>query len=454
MSCRFAGCADLRAYWMRILSGEPAFSEYRGRDGGYYTELPPDDFRHVTNLRAGYLGDLWQIAQSSSEMNAAALQGTNPEICLLSELAEIALKNSGKTVSQRDRIGAVIGYAPEIDPSSVNWYQHGIAVDQTVELIRKCFPHRATAEFEALRNSLDSALPQYDSRNIHTLFHSTLASLLSEHLDICGPVYCVNTASVSSHLAIQSACDALLLGRADLMLAGAIQGLVTPQYLMPLSRMGLISRLDRPRPFGADADGMLLGEGGGVLVLKRYDDAVRDGNRIFAVIKGCGIASDGMKRKSGDSLPAAIKLAVSRSGISTSSVTFIEASGTGIPAQDKFEVKTLSSVFDTQADMHFPGTIALGSVKGLIGHCGAAAGMAGVIKAALSLYHRLIPPAQEARTPSPQLKLQSTPFFLNLSSRPWVHNDAGEPRRAGVTSMSAGGFAGHLILEQSRSSNG
>lgn len=454
MSCRFAGCADLRAYWMRILSGDPAFSNYRGLDADHFLDLPQDDFCHISTLRAAYLNDLWQINQSSSSINAAALQGTNPEISLISELADIAMKSAGKTTSQRERIGAVIGYAPEIDPSSANWYQYGIGLDQTVDLIRKCFPHGATAEFEALRNSLSSTLPQYDSRNIHTLFHSTLATILSEHLDICGPVYCVNAASVSSLLAIQSACDALLLGRADVMLAGAIQGLVTPQLLMPLSRMGLLSKLDYPRPFGAEADGMLLGEGGGILVLKRYDDAIRDGNRIYAVIKGCGIAAEGVKRKSGDSLPTAMKLAISQSGIDKSSITLIEASGSAIPLQDKLEVKAMTSVFDPQSDAYFPGTIALGSVKGLVGNCGAAAGIAGVIKASLALYHRLIPPAQEAKTPSPQLKLSSTPFYLNMSARPWVHNDAGEPRRAGVTALSAGGFAGHLILEQPRRSNG
>lgn len=450
MSCRFAGCRDLKAYWLRILTGESAFSGYPNRSAERYLLEPTSSFRNITTLEGGYLQDLWQVRTTSLSLPQGALPGTNPEYPLASELAMQAIKDAGATAAAiaRDRIGVVVGYSPAMDPATIGWCQHGIVVDQTMELIRRCFPHATPEQFDEFRVRLIASLPEYDSRNIASLFHQTLASTIADRCDISGPAFCVDRGSISSQVAIVSACDALTFGRADLFLAGAIQGLVTPPLLMPYSRMGVLSKTGSVRPFGQMADGTLLGEGGGFVVLKRLSDAIRAGDRIYAIVKSCGISSDGNAHRVEGGLATAIRHAWAKDVSEFETLDMVEANGTGIATLDRAEYKTLSTFLGSPTALPLD-TIAIGSVKALIGHCEAASGIAGTIKAALALRHRIIPPAQEAQHPASDLKFPESPFYLNPRPRPWVHNDAGAPRRAAINSLSINGGAAHLVLEQS-----
>lgn len=451
MACRFAGCPDLRSFWVRILSGAPAFSDYPDPEATRYLNAPEGEFASVTTLRGGYLRELWQASASSLSLPATALAGTNPEFSLVADLVGTALRNAGEKARNvpRDRVGIVLGYAPHMDPAAVNWCQLGLVVDQTIDLARRSFPHGSTEEFESLRKSLLASLPQYDSRNIHALFCHSIATLTARRYDFSGPSYCINDGESSGLIAAQAACDELRSGRVDMAITGAVQGLVTPQFMMPFSRMGALSSSEVPHPFGRGADGTLLGEGGAILVLRRLDDAVRDGDRVFALIRAVGSASDGPQAKPGESLAAAARNACDQSGIPFRTLTLIEGHGSGVPAEDRMEVKMLASLYDefTPSDV---GTVALGSAKALIGDCCTASGMAGFVKTAMSLHRRIVPPSQEAEHPSEQLHLGETPFFLNLSPRPWVHNNAGLPRRAGVSSLTLCGGSAFAILEQFR----
>ena len=449
MACRFAGSEDLKAYWLRILAGEPAISDYADRSAERYLQEPVSSFRNVSSLRAGYLNDLWQVRSADLGMPAAALPGTNPEYFLAADLAAKAVKDAGEGGASipRERIGVMVGYSPGIDPASVGWCQHGIVVDQTMELVRRCFPDGTPEEFDALRRSLVASLPEYDSRNTATLFHHSLARHVAERCMVAGPSFCIDGGEISSLVAIQAACDALRDDRVDLALAGGIHGLVTPSYMMPFSRLGLLSKSGGIHPFGKDADGTLPGEGGGFIVLKRYADAVKAGDRIYAIVKSCGIASNGDSRRIDGGIAEAVRSAWRKFPADLDTLDLLEANGCGIPAIDRAEIKTMSALFAANAAPQ-PESVALGSVKALIGHCGAASGMAGTIKAALALYHRILPPGQEAGNVADSLKLNETPFYLNSRPRPWIHNDAGAARRAGVTTLAVGGAAAHLVLEQ------
>ena len=453
MSCRFAGCANLRAYWLRILAGEPAFTDSPDPDARRFLARDSSQFGYVPTVRGGFLQELWQASPSALDLPAGSLQAANPEFALASDLVQQALKSAEKSTKSlpRDRIGLILGHCPQMDAASVNWVQHGIAVDQTVDLIRRCFPHGSTEQFEALRASLVAALPAYDSRNAHLLFSHAILPLLTEHYDISGPAFAINAGGTSSHEAVLAAVDALAARRADLVLAGGVQGVVSPQYLMPYAKLGLLSRSDVIHPFGQDADGTLLGEGGAILAFKRLADAVRDEDRIYAIVRAASVAAGGgTNTKNGPSLTAICRSACRLSGIAADSVKLVEGEGSALPAQDKDEVRALTGVY-ADGDRPGPGTVALGTVKGLIGHTGPAAGAAGLVKAALALYHRVIPPSQEAGRPNAQLKLGETPFYLNLAPRPWIHNDQGYPRRAAVTALTYDGYAACLILEQFRS---
>lgn len=451
ISCRFAGCVDLRDFWLRILSGKHAFSDNADPEAARFLSLDASSFGHVTTLRGGYLKDLWQINPSAIDIPPSSLSGVNPEYALTSDLVQQALKSTDYSIKSisRDRIGLILGYSPQLGAAEVNWCQHGIVIDQTLDIIRRCFPHGSTEQFESLRKSLLSALPQYDSRNIHTLFSQAMLGIIADHFDICGPSFLINAGTTSSHLSIQAGCDALLSRRADMVIAGGVQSVVSPQHLMPFSKLGLLSKSETTHPYGRDADGILLGEGAGIVILKRLEDAIRDEDRIYSIVRGVSAASSGSNIKNGNALVSSVKNACKQSGTPASSVKLIEGEGSAFPQQDKDEIKALASVYSGSGKLE-PGTVALGSVKGLIGHTGSASGIAGIIKTVLSLYHRIIPPSQEAERPTDLLKQIETPFYLNMAPRPWIHNDQGLPRRAAVTSMTYTGDAACVILEQFR----
>lgn len=437
MSCRFAGCPDLRAFWDRVVSGVGAISDCPSPNARRY--LDSTGFTCLPTVKGGFLRDLWQVSPNALDGLPANL--INPEYALASDLAVAAMRDAssdGKAKARRN-VGVVVGYSPNMDAATVNWCQHGLLVDQAVELVRQCFPAAPAADVEKLREKLDSSLPKYDFRSAYALLHHTMAAAIARRLGLTGTAFCVNDGAASGIAAIQAAADELLSNRADVMLAGAVQGPVTPQFLMPFSKMGVLSRSGSIHPFGRDADGTLFGEGGAFLVLKRAADAVRDGNRIYAVVKSTGSAGEADGRFD-TAIGTAVERACAPHGIQFKSFATIEANGSGIPAEDREEFETFSSLADG-AD-----AVAVGSVKSLVGHCAAAASIAGAVKAAASIFMRTIPPATDAGKPA--FHLADSPLYLNPSPRPWIHDDAGLPRRAGVLAHSFTGGVSFLVLEQ------
>jgi acyl transferase domain-containing protein len=283
-----------------------------------------------------------------------------------------------------------------------------------------------------------------------TIIPNLVAGRIANRFNLMGPNYIVDAACASSLVAIDHAVKDLLLDRCDMVLAGGAQGSLLVLELMLFCALDAMSRCPAPRPFDKDADGTVLGEGLGTLVLKRKRDAERDGDRIYCLIKGVGLASDGRARaimaprREGEAL--ALRRAYENAGADPMSVELIEAHGTGIPVGDVTEIQALASVFGPRRG-GVP-SCAVGSVKSMIGHCRPAAGVAGIIKAALSLYHRVLPPTLNCDVPNPNLELETTPFYINTDTRPWIHPDAGPPRRAGVSAMGFGGINSHCVLEE------
>ncbi len=452
MACRFAGCADLRAFWLRLLDGTPAVKDMTEASARRYRDPGTRAFDRVSTLRGGYLDGLWNIAPTPLGLNAAMLAGGNPEQVLALYLATQALKDAGYAdkALPRERTALFLGYSPYMDRATISWFQKGLAIDQTMDLIRRCFPHGSTDQFEEMRRNLLRELPAFDSRNLSGFLRHALARRIAARFDIQGPSGIVDAGCASALLGMGQALDELRTGRSDLVLCGGLQGRISPQWLMIFNRLKLLSGGERPHPFGRDSDGTLFGEGGGMLVLKRLEDARRDGDRIYALVKEVGAATDihgrELLNKSDESLARAMTRALKQAGVQAGSIALLEAHGSGILTQDRAELRAMCGCFGPRGPRG--AVVALGSVKALIGHCFAAAGTAGIIKASLSLYHRILPPAQEADRPNPQLKLAETPFYLNAVARPWVHNDAGQPRRAGVNAMTFGGVSAHVLMEQ------
>ncbi|MGH9267770.1 MAG: acyltransferase domain-containing protein, partial [Acidimicrobiales bacterium] len=242
--------------------------------------------------------------------------------------------------------------------------------------------------------------------------------------------------------------------RCDLALAGGVHTSTPAPILQIFCQLGALSRRGQLRPFDADADGTLLGEGLGFVVLKRAEDAERDGDRIYAVLRAIGVASDGRglgllaPRVEGEEL--ALRHAYEAAGIPPDGVGLLEAHGTGTPAGDAAEIEALSRVFGRRGEG--TGRCALGSVKSMISHLIPAAGIAGLIKVALALHHRVLPPTLHCDAPNPALRIEDTPFYINTQVRPWIHGGP-TPRRAGVNAFGFGGINAHAIVEEHQRQN-
>lgn len=273
-----------------------------------------------------------------------------------------------------------------------------------------------------------------------------LTTRVSYKLGLTGPSMNLQTACSTSLVAVHLACQSLIAGEADVALAGGVAVLV-PQVNGYLYEEGSISSADgHCRPFDADANGTVFGNGAGVVVLRRLEDALADNDRVIAVIKGTAINNDGAEKMS-YSAPSvegqarAIAQALQVGDVDPRTIGYIEAHGTGTSLGDPIEIAALTSAFGVgSVERPF---CAVGAVKAQVGHLGAAAGIAGLIKAALAVYHGEIPPMVNFRRPNPRIQFEGSPFYVPTEAIPW-HG----LRRAGVSSFGIGGTNAHAVLEQ------
>ncbi|WP_437590514.1 amino acid adenylation domain-containing protein [Sorangium sp. So ce1000] len=276
-----------------------------------------------------------------------------------------------------------------------------------------------------------------------------LTTRVAYKLGLRGPAVTVLAACSTSLVAVHMACQSLAAKDCDMVLAGGVV-VLPPTRLGHVHEEGSIASPDgHCRPFDADAHGTVAGSGVSVVVLKRLEDALNDGDHIHAVILGSAITNDGAA-KVGYAAPGlegqmqAILKAHAAAGVEPESIAFVEGHGTGTKLGDPIEVAALSRAFRKGTDK--VGFCALGSVKGNLGHLGAAAGATGLIKAALSLERELIPPTLHFRRPNPELQLESSPFFVNAAPLAWKRGE--RPRRAGVSAFGMGGTNAHVVLEE------
>lgn len=273
-----------------------------------------------------------------------------------------------------------------------------------------------------------------------------LATRVSYKLNLNGPSLSVQTACSSSLVAVHVACQSLIAGECDMALAGGVA--VSRQLGYRALQGGIYSADGHCRPFDASAGGTVGGNGVGIVVLKRLEDALADNDRIDAVIRGSAINNDGAIKVSYtapqvDRQADVIRDALLMADVSADSIAYVEAHGTGTPMGDPIEATALTQAFrgDTQRKAY----CALGSVKSNIGHLDAAAGVAGLIKTALALKHARLPASLHFDSPNPQIDFDNSPFRVNAQTRDWPTSD--QPRRAGVSSFGIGGTNAHVVLE-------
>lgn len=303
---------------------------------------------------------------------------------------------------------------------------------------------------EAICDRIAERYVPWDESSFPGLLGNVVAGRVANRLDLHGSNLTVDAACASSLAAVHTAVNLLLLGETDLAIAGGADANNDIFVYLCFSKTPALSRTEDCRPFSDGADGTMMGEGIGMVALKRLDDAERDGNRIYAVLRGIGSSSDGRSKSiyapRSDGQALALKRCYARADYRPETVGLVEAHGTGTRAGDLAEMEGLRAVFGgARGDGRH--TIALGSVKSQIGHTKAAAGAAGLLKVVMALHQKVLPPTIKVERPDPELKLEDSPFYLNTVARPWVHGGA-HPRRASVSAFGFGGTNYHVTLEE------
>lgn len=314
---------------------------------------------------------------------------------------------------------------------------------------RSMLPHFLGDAASDMLNRLDDRLPQWTEDSFAGILMNVAAGRIANRFNLGGTNFVVDAACASSLAAVSLAVKELEGHTSDMVIVGGADTIQSPFSYLCFSKTYALSRNGQCRTFDEKADGIVISEGIGILVLKRLADAERDGDHIYAVIKGVGGSSDG--RDKGLTAPRpegqvrALRRAYAKAGVSPATVGLIEAHGTGTVVGDRTELQSLSQVFEEAACA--PQSCAIGSVKSMIGHTKNTAGVAGLIKTALALHHKILPPTLGVDHPTPQVNLLDGPLYINTESRPWVRRE-GVPRRAGVSAFGFGGTNFHAVLEE------
>ena len=306
------------------------------------------------------------------------------------------------------------------------------------------------ADSEMLIKKFQDQYIHWEENSFPGSLGNVISGRIANRFDLGGINCVVDAACAGSLAAMRMALSELVEGRSEMMITGGVCTDNSPTMYMSFSKTPAFTTNETIQPFDIDSKGMMIGEGIGMVALKRLEDAERDGDRIYSVIKGVGSSSDGKFKSIYAPRPEgqakALKRAYDDAGFAPHTLGLLEAHGTGTAAGDVAEFGGLNSVFseNNEEKQH----IALGSVKSQIGHTKSTAGTAGLIKAALALHHKVLPPTINVSAPNPKLDIENSPFYLNTQTRPWMQRVDGTPRRAGISSFGFGGTNFHVVLEE------
>lgn len=416
MSGRFPGASDIEELWDVLQSGKETTSFFS--DEELDPNIPPELSKNPNYVKArGVLNEAENFDARFFGMNSRMAELMDPQQRIFLEIAWDVLESTGHLPEKYDgKVGVFAG-------SGTNTYYLN-NVHTRPDLIA------ATGAFQI------STLNEKDYIAMRTAFE----------LDLKGPAVSVYSACSTSLLAIAQAVESLRNGQCDVALAGG-SSVTAPIRSGHLYEEGaILSKDGHCRPFDANASGTVFSDGAGVVLLKNRVDAERDGDTIYAIIKGVGLNNDGAMKASFTAPNAGgqadtISMAIADAGIDPASISYVETHGTATPLGDPIEIEGLKMAFGPQEEKQF---CALGSIKSNMGHLTQAAGVAGFIKTTLALHHKQIPPSLFFEQPNPDIDFENSPFYVNAKLRNW---ESTEKRRAGVSSFGVGGTNVHVILE-------
>ncbi|MFT7560930.1 MAG: acyl transferase domain-containing protein [Flavobacteriales bacterium] len=451
MSCIFPGAENVTKFWDNIVDKKSAIQdapEHRIPKKFYDPNTNAVD-RHSV-IKGGFVDEFLMFDPIEFGMVPNSVKGTEPDQLMALKLAKDALVDAGvfdKNLSL-EKAGIIIGKGGSSGIESLKFNEVVTGAENIYNLLKACLPHLTEDELNRAKADYQKQFGKFSSENIMGTVPNLISSLISNRFNFGGPAYTLDAACASSLLGVDHGMRELQSGRCDLMVIGAIHLGQTPSFWSFFQTLGALSKQQQVRPFDKNADGVLAGEGCGFVVLKTLKDAVRDGHRIYSVIKGVGIASDGshasVMSPSSVGQVKAIDQAWSFAGLDKKNIGFIETHGTGTGLGDKTELETLAAAFPQKEANLKAG---LGAVKANIGHPMAAAGMAGFIKTSMALYKGIIPPTINCDDPLDSM--DDTCFKPVQDEIDW--QSSGLPLVAGVNAFGFGGANAHAVLTQYQS---
>ncbi|MHC8441853.1 MAG: beta-ketoacyl synthase N-terminal-like domain-containing protein, partial [Candidatus Eutrophobiaceae bacterium] len=460
MACVFPKAANYRDWWVNLREGVDAITDVPN------THWRPEDYFNSDKSapdmtyaqRGGFIDpvDFDPLFYGISPNNTQAIDTSQ---LLGLHVARHALADAGYASSHdaddgrpfdRNRCSVILGVTGTLEMTIPLGARLGHPLWRRALAAAGVAPEVAEIVIENIANSYTS----WQENSFPGLLGNVVAGRIANRFDLGGSNCVVDAACASSLAALHVAAMELYAGRSDMAMVGGIDTFNDIFMYMCFSKTPALSPTGDSRPFSAHGDGTILGEGLGAVMLKRLTDAKRDGDRIHAVLRGIGTSSDGrgnaVYAPSAEGQKRCLQNAYHDAVASPASIGLMEAHGTGTTVGDAIESTALIEIYRDHGKRPW---CALGSVKSMIGHTKAAAGIASLIKCTLALKHRVLPPTLKVEEPLPQLREEGIPFYLNARKRPWVQPKADEssiaPRRAAISSFGFGGTNFHCILEES-----
>ena len=475
MSALFPQAENVSSYWDNILKEVNCITEVpKSRwDTEAYYDADPRAADKTYCKQGGFIPDI-DFNPMEFGLPPNILEATDISQLLSLVVAREAIKDAGYSphgdgeggkgkALDRDAVGVVLGTVGR-QMSGPLWARLQYPVWEKV-LENSGI---SQADRETIIEKIKLAYVSWQENSFPGMLSNVTAGRIANRFNFGGLNCTLDAACASSLAALKMAISELTEHRADVMLTGGVDPDNSAFAYLCFSKTPALSRKQTSKPFDADSDGMMLGEGAGMVVLKRLADAERDGDRIYSVIRGLGTSSDGRYKSIYAPRPAgqlkALERAYQDANVDPTTVGLIEAHGTGTVAGDIAEFESLRLLFEQNkavdeavdevagetASKARPNSIALGSVKSQIGHTKTAAGIAGLIKASLALYHKVLPPTINISEPNVKLGIENSPFYLNTKVKPWI-SASDRPRRASVSSFGFGGTNFHVVMQEHKS---
>lgn len=436
MSCRFAQAHDTRAFWRNVIGGSAAFSPL---DAGASLPIGSKNIFGTPYPSVGaQLGPLYSCRPFEQRFPRQINAGENHDLYFITQLAFDALSDAGIRPHSSDaHRGTVrLAYAPMFNPSLVNWLCHAFFVDETVEVLRRCFPGATEDHMDNIRGKLRDSLPSPNADSLLSAAGHRIADWIAHEVSFSGVATSVDGGTLSGIVALESAMDDLRSGRTDVALAGAVSPPFSRPILEGLSGKVRFTEERELYPFDRDAKGTVPGEGGAFFVLKRRADALAARDHIYALIRST--ATDVGEPPIGECAESA------KAPLST--IAMIEADGSGFPESDNADIESIQKLWGE----HRPGgaLVGVGSVKGNVGHCFTAAAAASLLKVAQSLHFRVLAPQVSVPHPMERISNIASSVYLLDKARPWLTGNPTLPRRAVVCANDYDGRRMAVLMEE------